>query len=167
MFIMTDKTTFIITHGAIIAIIIAFGDLCCMAQRNVVVMDVETNVPLRDVQVFVNSTEGDRIVTDYKGELTIPDTATSITLCHPKYEKRIMNKDEFADTLMMLPNYNRLNEVVVKGKMPRISPFIMASVQDAAISAPKKAGVSFNFFDLFTWKKRKKQRERMKAIEDY
>ena len=67
-------------------LIIAFS-ITAAAQRTMVVTDAETGVPIRDVQIFVNGDDNNRIVTDYKGEFIVPDTAGNLTLCHRKYEK--------------------------------------------------------------------------------
>ena len=148
-------------------LIIAFS-ITAAAQRTMVVTDAETGVPIRDVQIFVNGDDNNRIVTDYKGEFIVPDTAGNLTLCHRKYEKRLMDDKEFADTISLLPNYNHLNELVVKGKSPKINMNIMAATKMAALTAPHpKTLATFDFFDIFTAKKRKKTRKRIEAIKDY
>ncbi len=69
-----------------------------------------------------------------------------------------MDDKEFADTISLLPNYNRLNELVVKGKSPKINMNIMAATKMAALTAPHpKTLATFDFFDIFTAKKRKKR----------
>ena len=137
-------------------------------KRPVVVIDAETGVRIRDVQIFVNDNKANRIVTDYKGEFAIPDTARTLTMCHPKYEKRMMDAGEFTDSISLLPNYNRLNELVVIGRQPKISADIMTGVKQTAISVPQpKPLATFDFFSIFTAKKRKKTRQRIEAIKDY
>lgn len=153
------------------ALLLTLLTLCCCRcraqQRQKVVIDAETNVPVRDVQVYMNATDGQRLTTDYRGCVILPDTARSITLCHPKYEELQTNLSETTDTILLLPNLRRLNELVVIGHRPQISPDMMKMPEPIAGPTPKGASVSFDFFSLFTWKKRKKQKERMKAIEDY
>ena len=137
-------------------------------KRPVVVIDAETGVRIRDVQIFVNDNEENRIVTDYKGEFAIPDTARKLTMCHPKYEKRMMDAGEFADTISLLPNYNRLNELVVVGKRPKININFGMSAKEEAMAVPQpKPLATFDFFSIFTAKKRKKTRQRIEAIKDY
>lgn len=139
-----------------------------MAQHTATVTDAETGVPIKDVQIFVNGNDRNRITTDYKGEFCIPDTAVSLTLCHPKYEKRQMETKELADTIIMLPDYERLNELIVIGHTPKVNMNIMQSVMMAAIAAkPPKPLATFDFFNMFTHKKRKRTRERIEAIKDY
>lgn len=143
--------------------------VCSTAQRRVVVRDMETGTPLRDVQVFVNGNYGKRTVTDYRGVFDVPDTARTLTFCHTMYERLTVDSSEVSDTIELLPNLNRMDEVVVYGKRRGISPSIMMGVRSAAVSAPRQGGVgaSFDMVDLFTWKKRKRQRERQEAIKNY
>lgn len=139
-----------------------------MAQRWWIVTDAETGVPVRDVQVFFNGDKTRRVVTDYRGTVILPDTARFIQMSHPKYETLMADTATVRDTVFLLPNIRRLNELVVVGHRPQISPSLFAGIAEAAVAAaPPKTGVSFNFFELFNWKKRKKQRERMEAIKDY
>lgn len=159
------------TSRRVTAAIVATGCwLCSMAQHQSVVIDAETGVPVREVQVFVNSMEGKRIVTDWQGTFEIPDTARNLTLCHTRYERRTIDIGEATDTIRLLPNINRLNELVVKGKRPEVSSQMMASIgkviQEAAAAQPK-TGVSFDFFSIFNYKKRKRTKKRIESIKDY
>lgn len=139
-----------------------------MAQRQWIVTDAETGVPVRDVQVFFNGDKTRRVVTDYRGTVILPDTARFIQMSHPKYETLMADTATVRDTVFLLPNIRRLNELVVVGHRPQISPSMMADVKKAAVTAaPPKTGFNFDFFELFNWKKRKKQRKRMEAIKDY
>lgn len=139
-----------------------------MAQRQWIVTDAETGVPVRDVQVFFNGDKTRRVVTDYRGTVILPDTARFIQMSHPKYETLMADTATVRDTVFLLPNIRRLNELVVVGHRPQISPSMFAGIAEAAVTAaPPKTGFNFDFFELFNWKKRKKQRERMEAIKDY
>ena len=139
-----------------------------MAQRQWIVTDAETGVPVRDVQVFFNGDKTRRVVTDYRGTVILPDTARFIQMSHPKYETLMADTATVRDTVFLLPNIRRLNELVVVGHRPQISPSMFADIAEAAVTAaPPKTGFNFDFFELFNWKKRKKQRKRMEAIKDY
>lgn len=145
--------------------------LCCtygMAQTSHVVTDMETGTPISDVTIIFNNIDSCRTKTEYTGIFTCPDSARTLTFKHSKYEGRMMDRHELKDTIELLPNMNRLNEVVIKGKRPKISPFVMGPIKDAALSAPRQtATATFDVVDLFTWKKRKKTKKRIKAIENY
>lgn len=141
--------------------------MCVTAQRKVVVRDMETRTPLRDVQVFVNGNYDKRTVTDYRGEFTVPDTALTLTLCHTMYERLTVDSGGIADTIELLSKLKKLDEVVVYGKRAGISQSIMLGVKNATAAAPRQGGINFDFFELFNWKKRKRLRERQEAIKDY
>lgn len=155
-----------------IVMIILLAAVCpgIMAQRRWIVADAETGVPVRDVQVFFNGDKTRRSVSDYRGTVILPDSARFIQMSHPKYETLMADTATVRDTVFLLPNIRRLNELVVVGHRPQISSSMMAGITEAAVAAaPPSAGfsVSFDFFELFNWKKRKKQRKRMEAIKDY
>lgn len=139
------------------------------AQRLVVVRDMETKTPLRDVQVFVNGDMAARLVTDYKGEVALPDTIRSLTLCHKQYERRRMDGGEVGDTIELLPGMNKMDEVVILGhRHPQISPHIMGiseSVKAATAGMPKPSGM--DFLSVFEMKKKNRTKKRKQAIEDY
>lgn len=140
----------------------------CAAQKRYVVRDMETKTPLRGVTVIFNGIDSCRTVTDYTGTFAAPDTARTFKLKHPKYEQRMMEQPEMTDTVELLPNMNKLNEVVIRGKKRNISPEILGGAKMAAMTAPRQAAtVNFDLMDLLTYKKRKKTRKRIKAIENY
>lgn len=139
------------------------------AQRRVVVRDMETKTPLRDVQVLVDGRTDRRLVTDYKGECDIPDTIRSLVLCHPQYERRTMDSCEVGDTIELLPGLNKMDEVVIIGQkhkqMAHDISGMRKSVKGATAGMPKPSGM--DFLSIFNWKKAKRQEERKKAIENY
>ena len=87
---------------------VAFG------QRRLVVVDVETRVPIRGVNVVSSAHRVD--TTDWQGFLNIPDTCRSLSFSHVKYESRILNLSEVKDTVFLISKLMGLSEVVVLGK---------------------------------------------------
>ena len=89
---------------------VAFG------QRRLVVVDVETRVPIRGVNVVSSAHRVD--TTDWQGFINIPDTCRSLSFSHVKYESRILNLSEVKDTVFLISKLMGLSEVVVlvKGK---------------------------------------------------
>ena len=59
------------------------------AQKRFVVVDVETRVPIRGVNVQSGIHRAD--TTDWQGFITIPDSCRTLSLTHVKYESRILN----------------------------------------------------------------------------
>ena len=84
------------------------------AQKRFVVVDVETRVPIRGVNVQSGIHRAD--TTDWQGFITIPDSCRTLSLTHVKYESRILNVEEVTDTIFLISKLMGLNEVVVFGK---------------------------------------------------
>lgn len=95
--------------------------LCCLAalsvaaygQRRLVVVDVETRVPIRGVNVVSSAHRTD--TTDWQGLITVPDTCRSVSFSHVKYESRILNLNEVKDTVFLISKLMGLPEVTVFG----------------------------------------------------
>ena len=96
--------------------------VCCFAtlsvsafaQKRFVVVDVETRVPIRGVNVQSSTQLAD--TTDWQGLITVPDTCRTLSLTHVKYESRILNVEEVKDTIFLISKLMGLPEVTVFGK---------------------------------------------------
>lgn len=84
------------------------------AQRRLTVVDVETRVPIRGVNVTSRTQRAD--TTDWQGIIIVPDTCRTLSFSHVKYESRILNLSEVRDTVFLISKLMGLNEVVVIGK---------------------------------------------------
>ena len=86
------------------------------AQRNLVVVDVETLVPV--VGANVVSREGTN-VTDSLGHVLVSDSCQSLSFTHVNYESRIINVTELRrDTVYLISKLLNIKEVVVFGNGP-------------------------------------------------
>lgn len=85
----------------------------CPQVRGVVV-STETGVPVRDVVLYTDV--GHKVVTAWDGTYCLPDSFASVTLAHPKYERRVMLRSEMGDTINLIPALYALTEVVVIGR---------------------------------------------------
>ena len=94
------------------------------AQKRLVVVDVETGVPIRGVNVVSSSTlrpssstfhQAD--TTDWQGAVTIPDTCRTLIFSHVNYESYIINAGEVKnDTVFLISKLMGLPEVTVFGR---------------------------------------------------
>ena len=84
------------------------------AQRRLTVVDVETRVPIRGVNVTSRTQRAD--TTDWQGVIIVPNTCRTLSFSHVKYESRILNLSEVKDTVFLISKLMGLNEVVVIGK---------------------------------------------------
>ncbi len=84
------------------------------AQRRFVVVDVETRVPIRGVNVASGEHQSD--TTNWQGYITVADSSRSLFLSHVNYESRLLNVSEVKDTIFLISKLLGLPEVTVLGK---------------------------------------------------
>ena len=141
------------------------------AQKESVVLDMETKMPVSGVVVTVNNAVTSQLLTNYRGLFLLPAAADSIVLGHPGYESLRLRRAEVTDTILLLRKYQALREVVIYGSMPSVG-FSMGKLREQLRKedelTPRAVPLAtFDFFSVFSAKKRKKTRERLKAIENY
>lgn len=155
---------------------------CCLAvlsvsafaQKRFVVVDVETRVPIRGVNVTSSAQLTD--TTNWQGLVTIPDTCRTLSLTHVKYESRILNVEEVKDTIFLISKLMGLPEVTVFGKgkgedaLKELKRQMRIEKSEAQLlAADPSAG--FNILGLlqklFKRRKESKKERSRKIIEDY
>ena len=97
-----------------LAIILAALCVAVRGQRRLIVVDVETRVPIRGVNVVSSRHRTD--TTDWQGLVTVPDTCRSLSFSHVKYESRLLNVSEVKDTVFLISKLMGLPEVTVYGQ---------------------------------------------------
>lgn len=86
-----------------------------MAQHQMVVVNVESKVPIRDVRVCTDN--GQELRTSWNGSFVMPDSCRRIDFLHSDFERRYVLKSELqGDTIFLIPNTNALHEVVIYGE---------------------------------------------------
>lgn len=149
----------------------------CLAQRRLVVIDVETLMPVDGANAVGNGTA---VQADSLGFVTVPDSCRSLVFSHVNYESRIINLDEVRDTVFLISKLLNMKEVVVFGKTPHVDDY--ADLQ-ASLRLPKTdlqlasiQSANGNLFGLLKyiipkkWRKsaKEKRKERLKKVlEDY
>ena len=139
-----------------------------MAQTDVVVADIESGVPLRDVKIYTDS--GSVAKTDYRGMAHIDRPFSSATITHPKFLSTTMQRHEMVDTIFLLPKANTLNEVVVWGEGRKgIKSMVSDATRDAPLYAPPPAMVQFDFFQMFKKKplNRKARKKNQELLDNW
>jgi len=137
------------------------------AQRQIVVLDMDTDLPVRDVSVRVDSGKASK--TDYLGRVTIPILFDSIMFSHVRYERELLRHQELTDTMYLLPIEHMLPEVRVTELNPHlkglISGWALAGAMMGAAEAPRGVA-SFDFASMLDRRGRrdKKHLERAKKI---
>lgn len=136
------------------------------AQRVVVVCDMETHTPIRNVVVV--TTEKYRDTTNYLGVCHLPVSFTEATFMCPKYIAYTLKPENMADTVLLLPALNALSEVVVWGKDLKNNSIMMLTnaAKAAAASIPHpKTGVNFDAAMMFDRRLRRDKKHLKKAKE--
>ena len=87
-----------------------------LAQRRLVVVDVETLVPVAGANVVSREGTG---ITDSLGYIQVSDSCESLSFSHVNYESRIINLKELRDTVFMISKLLNIKEVVVFGHGPQ------------------------------------------------
>ena len=85
------------------------------AQRRLVVVDVETLVPVIGANVV--SADGNT-TTDSLGYFSVSDSCRSLAFSHVNYEPRMINLTEVRDTVYLISKLLNVREVVVFGHGP-------------------------------------------------
>ena len=158
----------------LLALVCSMG---CMAQRRLVIIDIETLVPVGGANALGSSFA---VQADSLGFITVPDSCRSLVFSHVNYESRIINLDEVRDTVFLISKLLNMKEVVVFGKTPHVDDY--ADLQ-ASLRLPKTdlqlasiQSANGNLFGLLKylipkkWRKsaKEKRKERLKKVlEDY
>lgn len=85
------------------------------AQRRLVVVDVETLIPV--VGANVVSSDGNT-TTDSLGFFSVSDSCRTLAFSHVNYEPRMINIKEVRDTVFLISKLLNIREVVVFGHGP-------------------------------------------------
>lgn len=151
----------------LLIVLIAF--LCheASAQRNITVLDMDTDLPVKGVSVRVDQRRSAE--TDHLGRVTIPVVFDSIAFSHVRYERERLAMVELSDTMYLLPIEHMLPEVKVNAASPEMVAAFKAWAQMGAMIGAAEAprGIaSFDFASLLDRRGRrdKKHLERAKEI---
>ena len=147
------------------------------AQRRLVVVDVETLVPVIGANVV---SAGGNTTTDSLGYFSVSDSCRSLAFSHVNYEPRMINLTEVRDTVYLISKLLNVREVVVFGHGPHdvlpeaLKKQLKINKTEAELAAANPGGA--NLLPLLArlipkkWRKNKKE-ERMKRLrqilEDY
>ena len=136
----------------LLAFILAALCVAVRGQRRLIVVDVETRVPIRGVNVLSSaSLQAD--TTDWQGLVSVPDTCRSLSFSHVKYESRLLNLDEVKDTVFLISKLMGLPEVTVFGhgkgedKLKELKKRMRISKEEAQLAAADPAA-GFNVLGL-------------------
>ncbi len=157
-----------------LAIFLAALCVAVRGQRRLIVVDVETRVPIRGVNVVGSSHRAD--TTDWQGLVTVSDTCRSLSFSHVKYESRLLNLSEVKDTVFLISKLMGLPEVTVYGqdlgedKLKELKRQMRLNKTEQQLAAANPAG-GFNILGLFqklVKRRKESKKERfLRMLEEY
>lgn len=118
-----------------------------LAQKKGVIVSMTDGVPVRDVKIFTNTNKV--ATTNWRGEYSIKNYFTSVTITHKDYVSLTLNLYEMGDTIELLPKFHSIDEVVVYGKRKMTFDVKRATRDARDYYTPPVGGFSFDFFSLF------------------
>ena len=144
-----------------------------VAQRRLVVVDVETLIPVAGANVV--SREG-TVTTDSLGHVSVSDSCKSLSFSHVNYESRLINLNEVRDTVFMISKLLNVKEVIVFGhgkkrdysELQRRLGLDRVEAQLAAAGSPGMDLVAL-FNTLFVpkkWRASYRKKHRMKRLKE-
>ena len=148
-----------------------------LAQRQMVVVNIESKVPVRDV--IVSAADGREVRHSWNGLFEVPDSFERIDFRHPDFEHRYMLTSELlGDTIFLIPNTNALREVVIYGERrfdKRMTSMMQSTPQqklDAVLERIKiptgfnPIGFALWIYDLTMRQKVEDRQRRKRALKD-
>lgn len=148
-----------------------------LAQRQMVVVNVESKVPIREV--IVSADNGREMRTSWDGLFEVPDSFERIDFRHSDFEHRYMLTSELlGDTIFLIPNTNALREVVIYGERrfdKRMTSMMQSTPQqklDAVLERIKiptgfnPIGFALWIYDLTMRQKVEDRQRRKRALKD-
>ena len=147
-----------------------------LAQRRMVVVNVESKVPVRDVRISADG--GQEMRTSWDGLFELPDSFQRLDFRHPDFELRYVLSSEIkGDTIFLIPNINALREVVIYGERrfdKRMAQMLRPSPQQqerdklpqVIPAGPDVIAIAVWLYENIYGKKREKRLARKKALQE-
>ena len=147
-----------------------------LAQRRMVVVNVESKVPVRDVRISADG--GQEMRTSWDGLFALPDSFRRLDFHHPDFERRYVLRGELkGDTIFLIPNMNALREVVIYGERrfdKRMAQMLKPSPQQqerdklpqVIPAGPNVLAIAAWLYENLYGKKREKRLARKKALNE-
>lgn len=139
------------------------------AQRQIIVMSYESQLPVRDVHIRIDSCKTP-IITNYQGIAVIPDTFGLATFSNKNHLQAKLRSDEIADSVWLIPKAHTLDEVVVWGERKALSKrFALPKTTDPLLKQKGPTGNDYlqALYDLFHHRRKKLREKGLEIIKNY
>lgn len=120
----------------------------CQAQaqetrgKKLVVIDIETKVPMRGV--IVSTKTGYRDTTNWRGICHVPTEFDTLTVYKHNYIPERLIAKEMKDTTALIPSGSAISEVTVWGKN-NINKNVREGLADQPLPNPSNAAITYSF----------------------
>ena len=143
-------------------IIVILSAVYVSAQRKIVVVDMETHLPVADVSVKTDSARA--VMTDRNGVASISERFDSISFSHMRYLSDKVTFEEMKDTMYLVPKNLMLPDVVVTGVNPDLKK-AMKKNYERMLEQPKLKVLTFDFANIIDRRGRRDRKHYKKAKE--
>lgn len=143
-------------------IIVILSTVYVSAQRKIVVVDMETHLPVADVSVKTDSARA--VMTDRNGVASISERFDSISFSHMRYLSDKVTFEEMKDTMYLVPKNLMLPDVVVTGVNPDLKK-AMKKNYERMLEQPTVKGLTFDFANIIDRRGRRDRKHLKKAKE--
>ena len=143
-------------------IIVILSAVYVSAQRKIVVVDMETHIPIAGVSVKTDSVHA--VMTDINGIANIAERFDSISFNHMKYLSDKVTFEEMKDTMYLVPKNLMLPDVVVTGVNPDLKK-AMKKNYERMLEQPTVKGLTFDFANIIDRRGRRDRKHYKKAKE--
>lgn len=144
----------------IVFITVLLTALYASAQRKIVVVDMETHLPVADVSVKTDSARA--VMTDRNGVASISERFDSISFSHMRYLSDKVTFEEMKDTMYLVPKNLMLPDVVVTGVNPDLKK-AMKKNYERMLEQPTVKGLTFDFANIIDRRGRRDRKHYKKA----
>lgn len=177
---MAESITFALMKRLVCLFLLFLPSLALLAQevrrvlpvpdrpvRKLVVVDMETRVPIR--KVVVTTKDGYRDSSNYRGIVRIPKDFDTLRVYKPGYLMTKLSLKEVGDTTFLIPSCNSLREVTVWGKdgsnraNENMAGGLMEAIREGAAAAPKGIA-SFDFANMLD-RRGRRDRKHLKKVK--
>lgn len=141
-------------------IIVILSAVYVSAQRKIVVVDMETHLPVADVSVKTDSARA--VMTDRNGVASISERFDSISFSHMRYLSDKVTFEEMKDTMYLVPKNLMLPDVVVTGVNPDLKK-AMKKNYERMLEQPTVKGLTFDFANIIDRRGRRDRKHYKKA----
>lgn len=138
--------------------------LYASAQRKIVVVDMETHLPVADVSVKTDSACA--VMTDRNGVASISERFDSISFSHMRYLSDKVTFEEMKDTMFLVPKNLMLPDVVVVGLNPDLKKALKKNherIMEQSTLQLKSNGLTFDFANIIDRRARRDRKHYKKA----